>query len=149
MTAASRSVRFGEGWRMEYAATKRQVVLVVEDEFLIRMHAAEMIQEGGFEVVEASNADEAVAILEARLDIAVVFTDIQMPGSMNGLKLAIAVRERWPPIHIVATSGLVDVRTGDLPEGGRFLPKPYSPAQIIGTLRELTDEISPTLRQIS
>jgi CheY-like chemotaxis protein len=134
---------------MQHAATKRPVVLVVEDEFLIRMHAAEMIQEGGFEVVEASNADEAVAILEARLDIAVVFTDIQMPGSMNGLKLAIAVRDRWPPIHIVATSGLVHVRTGDLPEGGRFLPKPYSPAQIIGTLRELTDEISPTLRQIS
>ena len=125
---------------MQHAATKRPVVLVVEDEFLIRMHAAEMIQEGGFEVVEASNADEAVAILEARLDIAVVFTDIQMPGSMDGLKLARAVRDRWPPIHIVATSGLVDVRTGDLPAGGRFLAKPYSPVQIIRALRELTND---------
>ena len=124
---------------MEYEATKRPVVLVVED-FLIRMHAAEMIEEAGFEVVEASNADEAVAILEARLDIAVVFTDIQMPGSMDGLKLARAVRDRWPPIHIVATSGLVDVRIGDLPNGGRFLPKPYSPAQVIGALRELTND---------
>jgi CheY-like chemotaxis protein len=131
---------------MHRAATKRPMVLVVEDEFLIRMNAVEMIEEAGFEVAEASNADEAVAILEARLDIAVVFTDIQMPGSMDGLKLAIAVRDRWPPIHIVATSGLVDVRTGDLPEGGRFLAKPYSPAQIIGTLRELTDGISLTLR---
>ena len=131
---------------MGHTATKRPVVLVVEDEFLIRMHAAEMIEEAGFEVVEASNADEAVAVLEARLDIAVVFTDVQMPGSMDGLKLARAVRDRWPPIHIVATSGLVDVRTRDLPDGGRFLAKPYSPAQIIGTLRELTDGTSLTLR---
>jgi CheY-like chemotaxis protein len=123
---------------MGEAATKRPVVLVVEDDFLIRMHAAEMIDEAGFEVVEASNADEAVAILETRLDVAVVFTDIQMPGSMDGLKLAKAVRVRWPPIHIVATSGLVDVRTVDLPSGGRFLPKPYSPAQIIGALLDLT-----------
>jgi CheY-like chemotaxis protein len=127
---------------MECATTKRPVVLVVEDEFLIRMHAAEMIEEAGFEVLEASNADEAVAILEARLDIAVVFTDIQMPGSMDGLKLARAVRNRWPPIHIVATSGLVDVRTGDLPNGGRFLPKPYSSTQVIGALHELTDGVS-------
>src|ERR1700722_6115144 len=112
---------------MECATTKRPVVLVVEDEFLIRMHAAEMIEEAGFEVLEASNADEAVAILEARLDIAVVFTDIQMPGSMDGLKLARAERNRCPPIHIVAPSGLVDVRPLDFPDGGLFLPKPYSP----------------------
>jgi CheY-like chemotaxis protein len=131
---------------MGHAATKRPVVLVVEDEFLIRIHAAEMIEEAGFDVVEASNADEAVAILEARLDIAVVFTDIQMPGSMDGLKLARAVRNRWPPIHIVATSGLVDVRTGDLPDGGRFLPKPYSSAQVIGALHELTAGVYPTSR---
>lgn len=121
-------------------------MLVVEDEFLIRINAAEMIEEAGFEVVEASNADEAVAILEARLDIAVVFTDIQMPGTMDGLKLARAVRDRWPPIHIVATSGLVDVREGDLPNGGLFLPKPYSPSQIISTLRELTGAAHATLR---
>jgi CheY-like chemotaxis protein len=131
---------------MRHTAIKRPVVLVVEDEFLIRMHAAEMIAEAGFDVVEASNADEAVAVLESRLDIAVVFTDVQMPGSMDGLKLARAVRDRWPPIHIVATSGLVDVRTGDLPDGGRFLAKPYSPAQIIGALRELTDGTYPTSR---
>jgi CheY-like chemotaxis protein len=129
-----------------HTATRRPVVLVVEDEFLIRINAAEMIEEAGFEVVEASNADEAVAILEARLDIAVVFIDIQMPGTMDGLKLARAVRDRWPPIHIVATSGLVDVREGDLPNGGLFLPKPYSPVQIISTLRELTDAAHPTLR---
>ena len=117
---------------------KRPVVLIVEDEFLLRLDAAEMIGEAGFEVVEAANADEAIEILEARPDITVVFTDIQMPGSMDGLKLARAVRGRWPPIKIVATSGQFDVGTMDLPEGGRFLPKPYSPGQITGVLRELT-----------
>ena len=119
--------------------TKRHVVLVVEDDFLIRMNAAEMIADAGFDVVEAASADEAIVILEDRLDITVVFTDIQMPGSMDGLKLAAAIRGRWPPISIIATSGLVDVRQDEIPEGGRFLPKPYSPEQIIRTLRELAN----------
>src|ERR1700723_2689549 len=123
---------------MGHTATRRPVVLVVEDEFLIRLNAAEMIEEAGFEVVEASSADKAVAILETRLDIAVVFTDIQMPGTMDGLKLARAVRDRWPPIKIIATSGRLHFSETDLPEGGRFLPKPYSPAQVTGVLRELT-----------
>jgi CheY-like chemotaxis protein len=92
----------------------------------------------GFNVVEAGNADEAIAILEARPDIRVVFTDIQMPGSMDGLKLAQFVRGRWPPIKIVATSGFVNVANDDLPEGSRFLPKPYRPEQIVAELRELT-----------
>jgi CheY-like chemotaxis protein len=118
---------------------RRAVILIVEDDFLIRMHAAEMIADAGFDVIEAASADEAIAILEDRLDITVVVTDVQMPGSMDGLKLAAAIRGRWPPIKIIATSGLVDVRQDDLPEGGRFLPKPYSPEQIIGALRELTN----------
>ena len=128
----------GKDFGMATSAARRPVVLVVEDEFLLRMNAAEMIAGAGFEVVEAANADEAIAVLEARLDIHVVFTDIQMPGSMNGLKLASFVRGRWPPIKIVATSGFVRVGEADLPEGSRFLTKPYRPAQIIETLRELT-----------
>jgi CheY-like chemotaxis protein len=123
---------------MSKTAVKRPVVLVVEDDFLIRIGAVEMIEAAGFDVVEAANGDEAIEILEVRLDITVVFTDIQMPGTMDGLKLAAAIRGRWPPIKIVATSGVVDVRGVDLPEGGRFLPKPYSSAEIVGTLRELT-----------
>jgi CheY-like chemotaxis protein len=115
----------------------RPVVLIVEDEFLLRMDAVDMIAAAGFEVVEAANADQAIDILEARRDITVVFTDIQMPGSMDGLRLAQAVRGRWPPIKIVATSGHLDVSETDLPEGGRFLPKPYSPVQVAGVLREL------------
>jgi CheY-like chemotaxis protein len=123
---------------MGNSATKRRVVLIVEDEFLLRMNAAEMIGEAGFDVVEAGNADEAIAILEARPDIHVVFTDIQMPGSMDGMKLARFIRGRWPPIKIVATSGFISVAEDDLPEGSRFLTKPYRPAQIVATLRELT-----------
>ena len=77
---------------MGLSAFKRPVVLIVEDEFLLRMDAVDMIAAAGFEVVEAGDADEAIDILESRRDITVVFTDIQMPGSMDGLKLARAVR---------------------------------------------------------
>jgi len=119
------------------SVSKRPVVLVVEDEMLLRMDAVEMIRSAGFEVVEAENADDAIGILEVRRDITVVFTDMQMPGSMDGLKLARAVRSRWPPIKIVATSGLVDVGEKDLPEGGRFLAKPYQSKELTDVLREL------------
>jgi two-component system, response regulator PdtaR len=123
---------------VENSETRRPVILIVEDESLLRMNAAEMIGDAGFDVVEAGDADEAIAMLEARPDIRVVFTDIQMPGSMDGLKLARFVRGRWPPIKIVATSGFVNVANDDLPEGSRFVPKPYRPEQVVATLRELT-----------
>jgi CheY-like chemotaxis protein len=123
---------------MGSSASGRGVVLIVEDEFLLRMDAVEMVKAAGFEVVEAASADEAIDILESRRDIAVVFTDIHMPGSMDGLKLARAVRGRWPPIKIVATSGQARVSETDLPEGGRFLPKPYSPVDVADVLRALT-----------
>jgi CheY-like chemotaxis protein len=110
------------------------------------MDAVGVITAAGFEVVEAANADDAIEILEARCDITVVFTDIQMPGSMDGLKLARAVRGRWPPIKIVATSGLVDVGEKDLPEGGRFLPKPYQAEALADVLLELTRQVSPARR---
>jgi CheY-like chemotaxis protein len=102
------------------------------------MEAVDMIKAAGFGVVEAGTADEAIDILERRLDIRVVFTDIQMPGSMDGLKLAASIRDRWPPIKIVATSGLLDIGGEDLPHGSRFLRKPYNAVQIVETLRELT-----------
>src|SRR5260370_31809174 len=96
--------------RMGLVETRRPVVLIVEDEFLLRMDAVDMIAAAGFEVVEAGNADKAIEILEARRDITVVFTDIQMPGSMDGLKLARAVRGRCTPIKIAATSGQAELR---------------------------------------
>jgi CheY-like chemotaxis protein len=116
---------------------RRPVVLVVEDEHLLRMNATEIIADAGFDVVEARNADEAIGILEARPDIHVVFTDIEMAGSMDGLKLAHFVRDRWPPIKIVATSGHHVLKAGDLPAGGIFLPKPYSFEGLSSILREL------------
>jgi CheY-like chemotaxis protein len=131
-------MKLGAGFGMGSPEQRRPVVLIVEDELLLRIDAAEMIEAAGFEVIEAANADEAIEVLEARRDITVVFTDIQMPGSMDGLKLARAVRGRWPPIKIIATSGRLHVGDTDLPEGGRFLPKPYSHAQVARVLRELT-----------
>ena len=114
------------------------VILIVEDEFLIREDAAETIEKAGFGVIQAGNSDEAIAILEALSDIHVIFTDIQMPGSMDGLKLARFVRNRWPPIKILATSGFVKVGLDDLPSGGVFLAKPYRGAELVATLRKMT-----------
>lgn len=105
---------------------------------LLRMNAVDMIRGAGFEVVEAGDADEAIAMLERHDGIRVMFTDIQIPGSMDGLKLARAVRGRWPPVQVVATSGRVRVDVSELPDGGKFVPKPYTPAQIIRILSELT-----------
>ena len=119
------------------AATTKPVVLVVEDEVLIRINTVEIIEDAGFHVLEAANADEAIALLETRLDIQVVFTDIDMPGSMNGIKLAQAVRGRWPPIKIIATSGHFKLKAGDLPDDGRFLPKPYNSKQVADILRDV------------
>ena len=116
----------------------RQVVLIVEDEALVRMTAVDMIEEAGFEILEATIAGKRILLLEARLDTTVVFTDIEMPGSMNGLKLAEAVGGRWPPIKIIATSGHYVVRDGDLPSGGLFSANPYSLNQISSALREIT-----------
>jgi CheY-like chemotaxis protein len=121
----------------QLAGRRRPVVLVVEDETLLRWHAVAMIEEAGFDVIEAANAAEAISLLEARTDIRVIFTDIQMPGSIDGLRLAHLVRNRWPPIRIIATSGQLRLRDDELPQGGRFLPKPYTRAEITGTLHEI------------
>jgi CheY-like chemotaxis protein len=122
---------------MQPSACKRPVVLIVEDEFLVRMDTGAALDMAGFDVLEAGDADEAIAILSARNDIRLIFTDIHMPGSMDGLKLAHFVRDRWPPVKVVATSGRARITDSDLPEGGRFLPKPYSAAELTATLHEL------------
>src|ERR1700761_9801131 len=97
----------------------RYAVLVVEDDPLLRMHAMDVVHDAGCIPVEAKNADEAIEILQARSDITVLFTDVQMPGSMDGVKLAHAVRDRWPPIKIVVGSGKVGLTGGGLPAGAR------------------------------
>jgi CheY-like chemotaxis protein len=111
-------------------------VLVVEDEFFSRLHAVDLVEAAGYKAIEASNADEAIAILEMRKDIRIVFTDIDMPGSMDGLRLARAIRDRWPPIELILTSGHVDVQESEVPERGVFFSKPYRDREIIHALQK-------------
>ena len=113
------------------------VVLIVENEALIRMSAVHMVEDAGYAAVDARNADEAIGILERRGDIGAIFSDIRMSGSMDGLKLAHAVRGRWPPIHLILTSGMEVPDGAKLPVRGRFIRKPYTPEQIAAALKEL------------
>src|ERR1700692_2922957 len=113
------------------------VVLVVEDEMLLRMRAVDSVEDAGYISVEAVDADEAVAILESRSDIALLFTDIQMPGSMDGLKLAHAVRQRWPPIKIILVSGQLKLANADIPADSRFFGKPLEAEEMIAEMRRL------------
>jgi two-component sensor histidine kinase/CheY-like chemotaxis protein len=112
-------------------------VLVVEDEMVLRMRAADIVEDAGFCPVEAVNADEAMAILEARSDIALLFTDIQMPGSMDGLKLAHAVHTRWPAIKIILVSGHVRPSDAEKPDDSRFFGKPLGAGQMITELQAM------------
>lgn len=116
---------------------QRHVVLVVEDESLIRTTAVDMVEQAGFEAIAASNAEEAIRILESRNDIRAVFTDVQMPGALDGLKLAQVVRNRWPPVALIVTSGRMKISERDLPNGGRFLGKPYQSSELETMLREV------------
>jgi CheY-like chemotaxis protein len=113
------------------------VVLVVEDEMLLRMRAVGMVEDAGYTSVEAVDADEAVAILESRSDIALVFTDIQMPGSMDGLKLAHTVHRRWPPIKIILVSGQLKPANVDIPADSRFYAKPLEAKEMIAELQSM------------
>jgi CheY-like chemotaxis protein len=113
----------------------RPVVLVVEDEPLILMETLDLVSEAGFEAIGAANADEAIRILESRDDVRLVFTDVHMPGSINGIQLAHAVRDRWPPIYLIVTSGLFLLSEQNLPAGTRFFPKPYQHVQIKDALK--------------
>jgi CheY-like chemotaxis protein len=117
------------------------VVLVVEDEMLLRMRAVDMVQDAGFTSVEAVDADEAVAILESRPDIALLFTDIQMPGSMDGLKLAHAVHQRWPPIKIILVSGQLKLANIDIPADSRFFGKPIEARQLIAEMQDMIGQV--------
>ena len=115
----------------------RQTILIVEDEPLLLMDAVDMVDEAGFEALEASNADQAIEILASRADIRIVLTDIDMPGSMDGLKLAQYVRGRWPPIEIIIVSGHRTVPAEEMPERGLFFSKPYSHHAMTAAMRRL------------
>jgi two-component sensor histidine kinase/CheY-like chemotaxis protein len=131
-----------------------RAVLVVEDEMLLRMRAVDMVEDAGFTPIEAVNADDALAILESRSDIELLFTDIQMPGSMDGLKLAYAVHQRWPLIKIILVSGQLKLTDSDKPPDSRFFGKPLEVKQMIaemqdmigkGSLKVVPDEVAAVI----
>jgi CheY-like chemotaxis protein len=123
--------------RYDKISARNGAILIVEDEALIRMNAVQMVEDAGYIALEASNADDAITILKRRPDIGAVFTDINMSGSICGLKLAHAIRLHWPPIHLIVTSGLPAEM--ELPLGAHFVRKPYENARVIALLHELFD----------
>jgi len=118
------------------------VVLVVEDSPIIRLCAVDLMESAGFEALQASSADEAIRILEARPDIRLVFTDVEMPGSIDGLKLSHYIRDRWPPVKLIVTSGKTIVSESHLPTGTRFFPKPYNDSVIVEAMMSALSEVN-------
>jgi two-component system, response regulator PdtaR len=112
-----------------------RTLLVVEDESLVMMSITGDLIAEGYDVLTASNADQAIEILESRNDIEIIFTDIEMPGSMDGLKLAHAVRYRWPPVNIIVTSGRKRPRDDEMPKNSGFVAKPYESKDVLNALR--------------
>ncbi|MHC2362642.1 response regulator [Rhizobium leguminosarum] len=115
----------------------KAVVLVVEDSTIIRMSAVDLVLSAGYEALEACDADEAIRILESRNDIDLVFTDVQMPGTMDGIKLSHYIRDRWPPVRLIVASGAAILKESDLPTGSRAFSKPYDNHAITDAMANL------------
>lgn len=115
----------------------KAVVLVVEDSTIIRMSAVDLVLSAGYEALEACDADEAIRILELRNDIDLVFTDVQMPGTMDGIKLSHYIRDRWPPVRLIVASGAAILKESDLPTGSRAFSKPYDNHAITDAMAHL------------
>jgi CheY-like chemotaxis protein len=113
-------------------------ILVVEDEPLIRLGLVSLVEEAGFAVAEAANADQAIRAIEANPDVRVVITDVDMPGGMDGVRLANFIRNRWPPIQLIVISGKVGVKLSELPQGARFFTKPAQEVPLLNAVRELS-----------
>ncbi len=119
----------------------RPYALVVDDDDLLRMDVAEILEGVGFRPLEACDGDEAIVVLEQRhLDVTLLFSDVEMPGSRNGFAVAREVAVRWPYISLVIASGRLRPGPGELPEGARFIGKPFSAEVVHGHLRELLPE---------
>jgi CheY-like chemotaxis protein len=110
---------------------RKAVVLVVENDPIIRMGALQLVADAGFEAIEADSADEAIRFLEARSDIRLVFTDVGMPGTMDGIKLSHYIRGRWPPVKLIVVSGNAIIKESHLPVGAKLFPKPYRDGSIV------------------
>jgi DNA-binding response OmpR family regulator len=122
------------------AVNSKPAILVVEDETLIRLWAAGLLEENGFSVLEAENAEAALKVLESRPDVKLLFTDVQMPGSLNGMELAREVHARWPHVLLVITSGRERPTRAEIPDDGRFVAKPYNAEELLGQVKDLLRE---------
>jgi two-component system, response regulator PdtaR len=114
------------------------VILIVEDDGLINLMASDDLKRAGYDVVSVYSADEAIRVLESRNDIWLIFTDIDLPGSMDGLRLAAAVGDRWPPIHIIITTGHIRPSDDLLPKDSAFLAKPYPADELLHTIQSFS-----------
>jgi two-component system, response regulator PdtaR len=120
------------------------LILVVENELLLSLDISEALKDEGYDVITVANADDAIKVLESRNDIRTIFTDIDLPGSMDGLKLAAAVRHRWPPVNIIVTTGMRAPRRQEMPAKSLFIAKPYRSAEVLEAVRSFdrADEMS-------
>jgi two-component system, response regulator PdtaR len=115
-------------------------ILVADDDELIRLHASELLEESGYTVVEAASAKEALQVMEARKDVRLLFTDIQMPPGINGLELARQVHKRWPRVLLVITSGQTKPARAEIADDGRFIRKPYLAKDLLRQIGELFEK---------
>jgi CheY-like chemotaxis protein len=122
----------------ETAVADAPVVVVVEDEPLIRLVANDILAEAGFRALEACSAEEALTLLEAKPDAVALVTDVRMPGSLDGFGLVRIVASRWPETGLVVVSGDATPGEGDLPKGAIFLAKPYQPSALVEAVRKVT-----------
>lgn len=122
---------------MVISKNRKIVVLIVEDEPLLRMNAVDLVEEAGFEALEAANARQAIQVLERRDDIRIIMSDIDMPPGMDGMELVAIARNRWPPLEIILVSGLLAKTDVNIPERGRFFSKPYRPRDIVAALNRM------------
>ena len=111
-------------------------ILVVDDEAVLRFLATDVLEESGFRVLEAEDARTALKVLAEHPDVRVLFTDINMPGALDGLDLARETHARWPTIKLVVTSGRSQPPGREIPDAGRFVSKPYSPDLLVGEIRK-------------
>lgn len=120
---------------------KRWPVLIVEDEPILRLDAISMVEDAGFEVVEALSSADAIRIIEERLDIRLVYMDLDMPRSRKGIEIAAAIRKRWPPIEIILTAAYFTRADVDLPARAEFYPKPIDHGEVVAAMRRLAGSV--------
>lgn len=139
--------RYGEisaccDWGKGIGMRALPIILVVEDEPFVRMEIVSRLQDAGFDTLESGSASEAIDVLSSRLDIKIVFTDIEMPGTMDGLALSHFVRDRWPPTIIVVSSGRKRPGSAELPSDATFISKPHCTNEFAAVLKSVKGQFA-------